>query len=255
MKKILGLILAVCISAGFTVCANAQSLSSVLPGYTTEEHIYLPENLPYELFDETLEKELGNLYICNENGEELNPADIISTGCRLMQKQDSGDKLLYTYVVLGDINKDGKVTAADARTALRLSAKLESKTEFTDYAAADVDASYTITAADARNILRYSAKLDDYEKFSSAKLRNMNPTDMKYILVLLKPESNSQISDLIDSDEVDKIIKTPNTNLDEYFIKLKNPGRDNADKLLYELNKCDDLIVNNPFSMDGNSAY
>lgn len=59
----------------------------------------------------------------------------------------------------GDVNNDGKVTAADARSALRAAAKLDS---FTDeqIAIADMDGDGKITAADARKILRISAKLD-----------------------------------------------------------------------------------------------
>lgn len=59
----------------------------------------------------------------------------------------------------GDINKDGKITAADARTVLRISAKLEEipdeNIEIADYNNDD-----KISASDARLILRKSAKLD-----------------------------------------------------------------------------------------------
>lgn len=60
---------------------------------------------------------------------------------------------------IGDVNGDGGIKAADARLALRYSAKLE---EFTDeqVAAADVDASGQVTASDARKILRVAAGLD-----------------------------------------------------------------------------------------------
>ena len=61
--------------------------------------------------------------------------------------------------MLGDVNKDGKITAADARLALRVSAKLETLTDYIAKAA-DMDSNGKITAADARKILRISAKLD-----------------------------------------------------------------------------------------------
>jgi len=60
---------------------------------------------------------------------------------------------------LGDVNGDGAVKAADARLALRYSAKLEELSE-NQIKAADVDNSGKVTASDARKILRVSAKLD-----------------------------------------------------------------------------------------------
>lgn len=62
-------------------------------------------------------------------------------------------------VMLGDVNGDGKLTAADARLALRISAKLETPTDV-QFTAADYNKDRKITAADARSILRKSAKLE-----------------------------------------------------------------------------------------------
>ena len=62
-------------------------------------------------------------------------------------------------IKLGDVNKDGKLTASDARVALRASAKLE-VLEGNSFIAADIDKNGKITASDARLILRKSAKLD-----------------------------------------------------------------------------------------------
>lgn len=61
-------------------------------------------------------------------------------------------------VVLGDIDGNGKITAADARLALRVAARLQ-KCTTKQFAAADVDNNGKITASDARLILRYAAKL------------------------------------------------------------------------------------------------
>ncbi len=67
---------------------------------------------------------------------------------------------------LGDVNNDGKITAADARFALRMSVKLEKPTEIQKLAA-DIDGNKNVTAADARIILRISVnleKIDSYKK-------------------------------------------------------------------------------------------
>lgn len=63
--------------------------------------------------------------------------------------------------VLGDVNNDGNVNASDARTALRISAKLEEADEVQSLAA-DVNRDKSITAADARTILRVSARLESF---------------------------------------------------------------------------------------------
>ncbi len=61
--------------------------------------------------------------------------------------------------VMYDVNGDGKVTAADARLALRASAKLQGL-EGRYFYAADVNKDGKITSADARLILRKAAGLD-----------------------------------------------------------------------------------------------
>lgn len=62
-------------------------------------------------------------------------------------------------IVKGDVNGDGKITAKDAREALRGAARLENLTE-EQKKAADMDNDGKVTAADARTILRKAAKLE-----------------------------------------------------------------------------------------------
>jgi hypothetical protein len=66
--------------------------------------------------------------------------------------------------LLGDVNNDGEVTAADARLALRAAVGLETYEPGTRaFKAADVDLNETLTAADARLILRKAVGFDDKE--------------------------------------------------------------------------------------------
>ena len=58
-----------------------------------------------------------------------------------------------------DVNLDGKITATDARLALRTAAQIDTLIG-KNFEAADIDKSGMITASDARLILRKSAKLD-----------------------------------------------------------------------------------------------
>ena len=64
----------------------------------------------------------------------------------------------YTSFLPGDINLDGKVTAADARLALRAASKL-AKLNTTQVWNADMNKDGKVTAADARTILKLSANV------------------------------------------------------------------------------------------------
>ncbi len=61
---------------------------------------------------------------------------------------------------LGNLNGDDEITAADARLALRIAAKLDVVTDTKMFVVADVNVDGLITAADARKILRVAAKID-----------------------------------------------------------------------------------------------
>ncbi|MCD7827189.1 MAG: dockerin type I repeat-containing protein [Clostridiales bacterium] len=65
-------------------------------------------------------------------------------------------------VMKGDVNGDGKVSAADARSALRIAASLDEATDDA-LAAGDLDGNGKITAAEARRILRVAASLDTFD--------------------------------------------------------------------------------------------
>lgn len=61
----------------------------------------------------------------------------------------------------GDLDNDGKISAADARIALRLAVGLDEMTDSLAYAA-DIDGDNKVTAADARLLLRIAVGLEDY---------------------------------------------------------------------------------------------
>ena len=64
-----------------------------------------------------------------------------------------------TEILVGDVNKDGKITAMDARLALRIAAKIDTPDEY-QKVAANYNKDDKITAADARLILRKAARID-----------------------------------------------------------------------------------------------
>lgn len=65
---------------------------------------------------------------------------------------------IYYY---GDMNCDAKITAADARIALRIAAKIQTPTEY-ELFVGDIDGNGKITAAEARKILRVAAMIDTF---------------------------------------------------------------------------------------------
>ena len=68
-------------------------------------------------------------------------------------------------IKMGDVNKDGNVTAADARTVLRIAAKLDDIAD-EDRIYADVNSDNKINATDARMVLRAAAKIESLPELS-----------------------------------------------------------------------------------------
>ncbi len=64
----------------------------------------------------------------------------------------------YTFIIKGDTKADGKITAADARSILRIAAKLESPDDITKEAA-DIDSDTKVTSKEARIVLRFASRL------------------------------------------------------------------------------------------------
>ncbi|MBR3869613.1 MAG: dockerin type I repeat-containing protein [Clostridia bacterium] len=97
--------------------------------------------------------------IKNADGKVLSSDDKITTDSRIVTLYEGFEADSLSVCVKHDVNCDGEVTAADARLALRNSAKLEFLNGLM-YTAADVDGKSGITAADARLILRKAAQID-----------------------------------------------------------------------------------------------
>ncbi|MBR5233789.1 MAG: bacterial Ig-like domain-containing protein [Clostridia bacterium] len=98
--------------------------------------------------------------IVDKKGNKLGKDDYIGTGSAIQILDENRNLLnIYIVVVVTDVDGNGKTTAADARLALRGSAKLET-IEGVYAKASDVTNDNKITAADARKILRISAGLE-----------------------------------------------------------------------------------------------
>lgn len=82
----------------------------------------------------------------------------VATGMKLIL-EDTDEEI--DIVVRGDTNKNGTITPADARIALRLAARLDTADELT-MLAADADYNGKVTPSDARMILRVAARLASF---------------------------------------------------------------------------------------------
>ena len=61
-------------------------------------------------------------------------------------------------IILGDLDRDGQITVADALVALRIAARMAYATDI-DFRIGDLDEDWQISVADALAILRIAAKM------------------------------------------------------------------------------------------------
>lgn len=103
----------------------------------------------------------GKTQITYSGGKAVSNNTTIQSGMIITLKNSSG-KLIdtKTIVVLGDVDGDGNISAADARMALRASVSLEKLNNWATIAA-DFNGDKTIVASDARLILRTSVGLEN----------------------------------------------------------------------------------------------
>lgn len=138
-----------CTEDGFTIytcpCGDAFAIDEVLPaiGHTPGEWEVVTDA---QIGIDGLEQQK-----CTVCGEVLDERVIPALP----------DEPTITFMV-GDANSDGKITAADARIVLRISAKLDKMENYNlPLEAFDVTGDGKLTAADARKVLRISAKLEE----------------------------------------------------------------------------------------------
>ena len=119
----------------------------------------------------------------------------------------------------GDVNGDGNITAADARTALRIAAQI-SYADAMQRSYADADGNGKVTSADARLILRVAARIDDEDVLAMFDPENIPETPDVPI-----PPEEPVIPDY-DTDTKEMTLCEGDSQYLSYFI-LKD--RDNAE--------------------------
>lgn len=190
MKKLTAILLTVILFCSIAHSASAYQLSDDI------NECFLNYSDCVYLTKETKAGEIkyfGERFtIKDKNGNFLSADDYICSGDTIVYF-DILD--IYTAVLIGDCNCDGKVTSADARIALRLASHIDRGYDYEDCCGAyDADYSQIINAADARYILRYAAGLDDFSEAEAAvKAKNdkQNSAEYKYthdmLMVCMNP--------------------------------------------------------------------
>ncbi len=100
----------------------------------------------------------GNWTVVDAQGNTVADDELMIPGYVL---KNENSELAYTVIVLGDANRDGTITASDARKVLRITAELDEVQELDDIIV-DCDFNERTTASDARIILRVSADLQTF---------------------------------------------------------------------------------------------
>ncbi len=97
----------------------------------------------------------GEIVVSDAEGTKLNNNDIVGTGAVITLTANGTVISTHTVLLTGDVDGDGDLTTADARTALAYTIKLVTLTTWQS-TIADFNADGEITTADARDLLRAS---------------------------------------------------------------------------------------------------
>ena len=146
-------------------CTRCDEVTTVSVTFTDDTGISVDNETKIIIIRRTLKVEelkanidSGNWIVTDAQGNAVEDSKAIATGYNLKAENS---ELSYTIVILGDVNSDGKVNSADARTVLRVSSRLDTATELMTLAG-DCDGKAKITAADARLVLRVASKLEKF---------------------------------------------------------------------------------------------
>ena len=122
--------------------------------------------IPGVTLNELLSSASDGTYIKDSNGNLISDTALPGTGMTLVLPDNNE----YTIIAYGDVDGDGAVKAADARSALRAAVGLDSLAECAKTAAdiAETSEEKKITSADARYILRAAVGLESIKDWFSA---------------------------------------------------------------------------------------
>ena len=107
------------------------------------------------------EEESSNAVVPTTKGDDETTAPTTEPASNepTSKEEESSERHTDKYLIMGDLDGNGKVTAEDARIALRIAARLQNATKY-QMQVGDLNKDGKITAGEARLILRFVAKLD-----------------------------------------------------------------------------------------------
>ncbi|MBQ9945763.1 MAG: hypothetical protein IJO68_04485 [Clostridia bacterium] len=105
-----------------------------------------------------------NAVIESSDGKAVGKDELIGTGMKIVMKDKSG-RIVDTKVIVVpcDVDGDGLIASADARSALRKAVGLDELDEY-QFSAANIEQDSEISSADARTILRAAVGLEKQEE-------------------------------------------------------------------------------------------
>ena len=111
--------------------------------------------------EDVSEEESSNAVVPTTKGDDETTAPTTEPASNepTSKEEESSERHTDKYLIMGDLDGNGKVTAEDARIALRIAARLQNATKY-QMQVGDLNKDGKITAGEARLILRFAAKLD-----------------------------------------------------------------------------------------------
>lgn len=156
MKKISLLLVIVMLLGSFIIFASAEIDKSKFE--CIDGIVYFENRLQIKAGEIIEQSGDSSLVVIGNDGKVFASDENVPNGAYVAVMENGVVAEKVQICVKEDVNCDGRVTAADARLALRTSAKLEALSMIQKLAA-DVNDDGKITAADARLILRKPAKI------------------------------------------------------------------------------------------------
>ena len=144
-----------------------------------------------------------------EDGSSYSPRIYAYNGTPAMEALTEEGYLVTEMPAIADIDKDGAVTSADARLALRIAVRLDTVDDITK-AAADVDGDDQITSADCRLILRMAVGL---EEMTSEDLLYTPKTDVEILMAYTEAMKKAAVMNVGYTKTVSNTITSTNVNL------------------------------------------
>lgn len=170
----------------------------LVPGKTVVPYVLKDKNTPITIKD--LKAEFKNLQSVGGDSR-LDDNKVIKTGDTFI-----ANNITYTAIIYGDVNKDGKISTADARMIQRIVLKRATKIDNVQLEAADVRNDEKISTGDALAVQKYVLgsknvidKLPPVEDATAPALSGVTNGEHKYINL----NSEYQLPNVTATDDMD----------------------------------------------------